>query len=120
MVLIMENENLSRPEVSNIQEEKLEITLRPQTLKEYIGQTKVKESMKIYIEAAKKRNSSLDHCLFYGPPGLGKTTISGIIANEMNSKIKITSGPAIEKPRRFGSTTYKFVWVWCFIHRWNT
>ena len=94
----MENENLSRPEVSNIQEEKLEITLRPQTLKEYIGQTKVKESMKIYIEAAKKRNSSLDHCLFYGPPGLGKTTISGIIANEMNSKIKITSGPAIEKP----------------------
>ena len=94
----MDNENLSRPEVSNIQEEKLEITLRPQTLKEYIGQTKVKESMKIYIEAAKKRNSSLDHCLFYGPPGLGKTTISGIIANEMNSKIKITSGPAIEKP----------------------
>jgi len=94
----MENENISSPEVANIQEERLETTLRPQTLDEYIGQTKVKESMKIYIEAAKKRNEPLDHCLFYGPPGLGKTTISGIIANEMHSKIRITSGPAIEKP----------------------
>lgn len=94
----MNNENLSRPEVSDVQEEKFETTLRPQTLDEYIGQTKVKESMKIYIEAAKKRAEPLDHCLFYGPPGLGKTTISGIIANEMNSKIRITSGPAIEKP----------------------
>lgn len=94
----MNNENLSRPEVTDIQEERLETTLRPQTLKEYIGQNKVKESMKIYIEAAQKRNEPLDHCLFYGPPGLGKTTISGIIANEMHSKIKITSGPAIEKP----------------------
>lgn len=94
----MDNENLSRPEVTSIQEEKFETTLRPQHLSEYIGQTKVKESMKIYIEAAKKRGDALDHCLFYGPPGLGKTTISGIIANEMNSKIKITSGPAIEKP----------------------
>ena len=94
----MNNENLSRPELSDIQEEKFEKTLRPQTLQEYIGQTKVKESMKIYIEAAKKRKEPLDHCLFYGPPGLGKTTISGIIANEMHSKIRITSGPAIEKP----------------------
>ena len=94
----MENENISSPEVANIQEERLETTLRPQTLDEYIGQTKVKESMKIYIKAAKKRNEPLDHCLFYGPPGLGKTTISGIIANEMHSKIRITSGPAIEKP----------------------
>ena len=94
----MENENISSPEVANLQEERLEKTLRPQTLSEYIGQTKVKESMKIYIEAAKKRNEPLDHCLFYGPPGLGKTTISGIIANEMHSKIRITSGPAIEKP----------------------
>ena len=94
----MENENLSSPELSGIQEERLETTLRPQFLNEYIGQTKVKESMKIYIEAAKKREEPLDHCLFYGPPGLGKTTISGIIANEMGSKIKITSGPAIEKP----------------------
>ena len=94
----MENENISSPEVANVQEERLETTLRPQTLNEYIGQTKVKESMKIYIEAAKKRKEPLDHCLFYGPPGLGKTTISGIIANEMHSKIRITSGPAIEKP----------------------
>ena len=94
----MENENISSPEVANVQEERLETTLRPQTLDEYIGQTKVKESMKIYIEAAKKRKEALDHCLFYGPPGLGKTTISGIIANEMHSKIRITSGPAIEKP----------------------
>lgn len=94
----MDNENLTKPEVTSYQEEKLENTLRPQTLKDYIGQAKVKESMKIYIEAAKKRKEPLDHCLFYGPPGLGKTTISGIIANEMNSKIKITSGPAIEKP----------------------
>ena len=94
----MENENISSLEVANVQEERLETTLRPQTLNEYIGQTKVKESMKIYIEAAKKRKEPLDHCLFYGPPGLGKTTISGIIANEMHSKIRITSGPAIEKP----------------------
>ena len=92
-------ENFSiRPEVENIQEEKLENSLRPQTLEEYIGQTKVKENMKIYIEAAKKRKEPLDHCLFYGPPGLGKTTIANIIANEMKSNIKITSGPAIEKP----------------------
>ena len=94
----MENENIVRPELEDEQEENLETSLRPKSLKEYIGQTKVKESMKIYIEAAKKRKEALDHCLFYGPPGLGKTTISGIIANEMHSKIKITSGPAIEKP----------------------
>ena len=92
-------ENFSiRPELENIREEKLENSLRPQTLEEYIGQTKVKENMKIYIEAAKKRKEPLDHCLFYGPPGLGKTTIANIIANEMKSNIKITSGPAIEKP----------------------
>ena len=93
-----ENDNVIRPELENRQEERLEKSLRPQSLDEYIGQTKVKENMRIYIEAAKKRGDSLDHCLFYGPPGLGKTTISGIIANEMNSKIRITSGPAIEKP----------------------
>ncbi len=92
-------ENFSlKPEVENRQEEKMENSLRPQTLKEYIGQEKVKENMKIYIEAAKKRNEPLDHCLFYGPPGLGKTTIANIIANEMKSNIKVTSGPAIEKP----------------------
>ena len=87
-----------RPELEDRQEERLENTLRPQTLDEYIGQEKVKENMKIYIEAAKKRGEPLDHCLFYGPPGLGKTTIANIIANEMQSNIKITSGPAIEKP----------------------
>ena len=92
-------ENFSiRPELENRQEERLENSLRPQSLEEYIGQTKVKENMKIYIEAAKKRGDALDHCLFYGPPGLGKTTIANIIANEMKSNIKITSGPAIEKP----------------------
>lgn len=92
-----ENFNL-RPELENRQEERLENSLRPQMLNEYIGQEKVKENMKIYIEAAKKREEPLDHCLFYGPPGLGKTTIANIIANEMKSNIKITSGPAIEKP----------------------
>ena len=94
----MEVEKLTNLEIQNEQEIGFEATLRPQTLSEYIGQNKVKNNMKIYIEAAKKRKEPLDHCLFYGPPGLGKTTISGIIANEMGSKIKITSGPAIEKP----------------------
>ena len=94
----MEEEKITSPKIENDQEEKLEKSLRPQTLDEYIGQTKVKENMAIYIKAAKKRREPLDHCLFYGPPGLGKTTISGIIANEMNSNLKITSGPAIEKP----------------------
>lgn len=93
-----ENQNLIRPEIENKQEEKIENTLRPQRLNEYIGQDKVKENMKIYIEAAKKRGEPLDHVLLYGPPGLGKTTLAGIIANEMKSNIKITSGPAIEKP----------------------
>lgn len=94
----MEENSLIRPELVDRQEERLENSLRPQSLDEYIGQTKVKENMKIYIEAAKKRGEALDHCLFYGPPGLGKTTIANIIANEMKSNIKITSGPAIEKP----------------------
>ena len=90
-------DNLMKPEIEDEEEELQESSLRPQTLSEYIGQTKVKENMKVYIEAAKKRGDTLDHCLFYGPPGLGKTTLSNIIANEMGTKIRITSGPAIEK-----------------------
>lgn len=77
---------------------KIENNLRPQLLKDYIGQSKAKETLKIYIEAAKQREEPLDHVLFYGPPGLGKTTLAGIIANEMNVNLKVTSGPAIEKP----------------------
>ena len=76
----------------------LEGNLRPQSLEEYIGQQKTKDTLKIYIEAAKQRHDSLDHVLFYGPPGLGKTTLSAIIANEMGVHMKVTSGPAIEKP----------------------
>ena len=80
------------------EELRFEQSLRPQRLQEYIGQKKLKSMLQVYIEAARQRGESLDHVLFYGPPGLGKTTLSGIIANEMGSNLKITSGPAIEKP----------------------
>lgn len=94
----MEEDRIMNPGIEGNEEERLEKSLRPQNLDEYIGQNKVKENMKIYIESAKKRNEPLDHCLLYGPPGLGKTTLANIIANEIKSNIKITSGPAIEKP----------------------
>ena len=94
----MDEENLISPNVVDEMESQQENVLRPKTLSEYIGQTKVKENMKVYIEAAKKREEPLDHVLLYGPPGLGKTTLANIISHEMNSNLKITSGPAIEKP----------------------
>lgn len=85
---------------TNLTEEdiKVEGSLRPRRLGDYVGQSKVKENLKVYIEAAKLRNDALDHVLFYGPPGLGKTTLAGIIAEEMGVNMKVTSGPAIEKP----------------------
>lgn len=85
-------------EYSPAEDSDIELSLRPKTLDEYIGQEKVKESLSIYIEAARRRSEPLDHVLLYGPPGLGKTTLAGIIANEMGVNFRVTSGPAIEKP----------------------
>ena len=92
---------------------RIEGRLRPQCLDDYIGQEKAKKNLKIYIEAAKQRNDALDHVLFYGPPGLGKTTLAGIIANEMGVHMKVTSGPAIEKTGRDGSHLKQFAGRGC-------
>ncbi|MBO5860038.1 MAG: AAA family ATPase, partial [Clostridia bacterium] len=86
------------PEYSSSEDNDIEVSLRPKSIDEYIGQEKVKENLSVYIEAARRRGDTLDHVLLYGPPGLGKTTLAGIIANEMGVNFRVTSGPAIEKP----------------------
>lgn len=94
----IENRIVATKQISQDTTDDFEVSLRPKTLAEYIGQDKVKENLSIYIQAAKNRGDSLDHILLYGPPGLGKTTLSAIIAHEMGVNIRTTSGPAIEKP----------------------
>ncbi|HJB23249.1 MAG TPA: Holliday junction branch migration DNA helicase RuvB [Candidatus Jeotgalibaca pullicola] len=94
----MENNRMLSTDVESWNEEEMEETLRPQTIQQYIGQEKVVNELNIYVQAAKHRNEALDHVLLYGPPGLGKTTLAGVIANEMGVQMHTTSGPAIEKP----------------------
>ncbi|MCT1176042.1 Holliday junction branch migration DNA helicase RuvB [Pediococcus pentosaceus] len=94
----MEDERITSAEVQSPDEENEELSLRPQTLHQYIGQDQIKHELEVYIAAAKNREEALDHVLLYGPPGLGKTTLAMVIANEMNVQIRTTSGPAIEKP----------------------
>ena len=93
----MEQEKRIIEPVATDEEEKIDYTLRPQSLDEFVGQEKLKENLKIFISAAKKRKEPLDHCLFYSPPGLGKTTLANIISREMGVNIKSTSGPVMEK-----------------------
>lgn len=93
----MEN-RIVAPDFSSAEDSDIEFSLRPKTLEEYIGQDKAKENLSVYIEAARRRGEPIDHILLYGPPGLGKTTLAGIIANEMGVNFRVTSGPAIEKP----------------------